>query len=180
MSDRQFYIDGMCFFIPLKPLRNTPKVDFFVVPEIVKNLSSIDQVRHDAGAISPTFDGCPEEKPWYLHPNQEDNLLVYHGKRIVDLYTKDHGKVESFEVTPDYVKHGDKMVFDGPCVFGWPTNVFHRVYSPDGSVSTNFAFHMDGFDIKTNFSVYSLDEGTGEHEVIREGHQDQPGDINQG
>jgi len=44
-----------------------------------------------------------------------------------------------------------------------------------GSASLNLAVHHDGFDIRTNFSVYDLDPDTGQYRVIREGHLDQPG-----
>lgn len=174
MPTKKFYIDDMCFIIPLKNLRHTPNVQFYLVPEIIPRLDSIDQVRHGKGAISPTYKSCPTKRPWYLHPHQEDNLLVYQGTRIVDLYTKKHGKVETFKVTPNMVKHGNKTVYKGACIFGWPRNVFHRVRSPQGSISTNFAVHYKGFDIKTNFSIYDLDEKTGKYKVLREGFKDQP------
>jgi len=173
MSVKQDYISGMCFIIPLNNFRKTPNVGFFIVPEVVKGLSSVDQVRHAPGAVSPSFIGCDNRTPWYMHFHQEDRLLVYSGKRIVRLYSKEHGKIETFEVTPDYVKHGDKIIFDKPSIFGWPVNVFHRVESPEGSISTNFAFHSEGFDIKSNFNIYYLDDKTGEFEVARDGFKDQ-------
>jgi hypothetical protein len=176
MSSKTDYISGMCFFIPLKKLRETPSVEFDLIPGVIDGLSSIDRVRHQQGAISPSAPGTGVERPWYMHPNQEDNLIVLSGIRKVELYTKEHGKVEQFEVTPDYVKHGDKYVYEGRCIFGWPTNVFHRINSPleGGSISINFAKHSDGFDIRTNFNIYDLDEATAEYRVIREGHKDQP------
>ena len=59
----------------------------------------------------------------------------------------------------------------------WPVLVFHRIVSSqtEGSASINFAAHYEGFDVRTNFNVYSLDTETGAHEVIREGWRDQPG-----
>ena len=54
--------------------------------------------------------------------------------------------------------------------------VFHRVISDAklGSASLNLAVHYEGYDIRTNFSIYDLDIETGEYRVIREGHLDQP------
>jgi hypothetical protein len=171
MPEKKFYIDGMCFFIPLEKLRSTPKVEFDIIP-IIDELGSIDRVKHDPGAYSPSLPDS-DEKPWYMHPNQEDNLIVFHGKRFVYLYTKDHSKTERFEVTPNYVKYGDTFVYEGRCLFGWPEGVFHRVHSPEGSISVNFAKRSAGFDIKTNFNIYRLNTESGDYQVLREGHKDQ-------
>lgn len=168
---RTDYIPGLAFFIPLKPLRRTPNVEFDLIP-VVPHLDSIDRVLHQPGARSPTIAGR-DEHLWYMHPSQDDNLLVFHGKRIVELWSTAHPHVETFEVTPEKVMHGDKVVYDGPCIFGWPVNAFHRVKSPEGSISLNFAQHSEGFDIDTNFSIYELNTETGEYKVVREGHLDQ-------
>ena len=173
MSQQQDIIPGLCFIIPLKPLRSTPKVDFHLVPEIIQGLNSIDRVHHAPGAESPCLKNSMTKKVWYMHPNQIDNLIVYQGKRIVELFSSTHGKVETFEVTPDSLKHDDKIIHEGPHVFGWPVNVFHRVHSPEGSLSSNFAKWSEGFDIKTNFNIYELDTETGASRVVRAGHLDQ-------
>ncbi len=169
-------IAGMAFIVPLNVLRQTPKVDFHLVPkELVGDIASIDRVKHLPDARSPQAPGSGVDLPWYMHPNQEDNLLVMEGLREVELYTVDHGKMEKFEVEPEIVRHNGEVIFEGPAIFGWPINVFHRIHSPQGSASLNFARHFDGFDIKTNFNIYDLDEEIGEYKVIRQGHLDQPG-----
>ncbi len=173
MSQRRDVIPGMCFVIPLDNIRNTPSVHFDSVPYVLNGLSAIDRVEHQPGAQSPSvkdFDG----RPWYMHPFQEDNLMVFDGLRIVDLYTTDHGKLEQFEVRPSELKHNGEVIHDGPCIFGWFQNVFHRVESPEGSMSVNFARHFEGFDINTNFNIYSLNLESGEYDVLREGKLDQP------
>jgi hypothetical protein len=169
-------ISGVAFVIPLDVLRQTPSVDFHLLTkDLVSDTASIDRVRHQPGAYSPQAPGSEVEHPWYMHPHQEDNLLVMEGLREVELYTVDHGKIEKFEVEPEVVRHAGKVIHEGPAIFGWPTNVFHRIHSPAGSLSLNFARHFDGFDIKTNFNIYDLDEAAGKFQVIREGHLDQPG-----
>ncbi len=172
---KTFLIKDMVFIIPLRLLRKTPNVEFYNVPErIITNLSAIDKVTHKKGAVSPSIKGKTDLRPWYMHQNQEDNLLVHEGKRIVELYEKKHGKIEKFEVTSHTIKHNGKLLYKGPAILGWPRNVFHRIKSPQGSISTNYAKHYKGFDIHTNFNIYSLDEKTGKCEVLREGHKDQP------
>lgn len=172
MNKKQYYIQGMCFITPLERLRNTPNVKFDIIPNITEGLSSVDRVKHEPGALSPSL-VTSSDWLWYMHPNQEDNLLVLDGKRLIELFTKDHGKVEKFEVTPDYVKHNNKVIFKGQCILGWTTNVFHRVYSPDGSISINFARHSKGYNVRTNFNIYTLDSNSGKYSIIREGHKDQ-------
>jgi hypothetical protein len=85
-----------------------------------------------------------------------------------------HGRVETFEVTADAIVHNQQKIYQGPAILGWGTQVFHRVHSPKGSVSTNYAARSAGFDMDTNFSIYALDTKTGEHRVVRVGALDQP------
>lgn len=172
---RRDYIAGMCYILPLDLLRETPSVQFHNLPEILlKDLAAVDFVKHEKGAFSPTVKGYEGERPWYMHPDQEDNLMVMEGEREVELYTLDHGKVETFYVTADQIRHGDQVIHEGPAILGWPTHVFHRIHSPNGSRSVNFARHFGSFDILTNFNIYSLNPETKEYNVLRAGHLDQP------
>ena len=116
MSQRRDIILEMCFVIPLDNIRNTPSVHFDSVPYVLEGLSAIDRVEHQPGAQSPSVPGYEGERPWYMHPHQEDNLMVFHGLRMVDLYTVDHKKVEAFEVRPGELRHNGEVVHDGPCI----------------------------------------------------------------
>ncbi len=167
-------IDGLYKIICLKPFRKTPGVAFNIVPkDIFPKIDSIDQVLHKHNAQSPG-PVAGVDRPWYMHPHQADNLIVMHGIRHVDLYSVKHGKVERFEVAPDYIKRNGKLVYDGHAMLIWPTYVFHRIITgEDGSASLNFASHYKGFDIKTNFSIYDLNEDSGDYKVIRQGFEDQ-------
>jgi hypothetical protein len=100
---------------------------------------------------------------------------VLQGKRYVDIYTAHHGTIERFEVTPHHVTKNGVMLYQGEAVLVWPRGVFHRIESDadTGSASINLATHYDGFDIKTNFNIYALDDATGRFHVIRKGHLDQ-------
>jgi hypothetical protein len=170
-------VSGLYGIIRLKVLRRTPGVFFDIVPrEALPRIDALDRVIHERGAVSPGLVGHVP-RPWYMHPHQADNLVVLHGTRYVDLYTAEHGKVESFTVGPHQINKGDELVFDGAAMLVWPRGVFHRVRScpKEGSASLNLAVHYEGFDIRTNFNVYDLDLQTGRYEVIREGHLDQPG-----
>jgi hypothetical protein len=109
-----------------------------------------------------------------MHPYQDDNLMVLYGMRIVDIYTKKHGKIENFIVTPDKIIHNGELVFEGGAMLVWPKGVFHRIISgEDGSASINLATHYDGFNIKNNFNIYELCTETGTFQIIRDGFLDQ-------
>jgi hypothetical protein len=169
-------IPGLYRIIPLKILRRTKGVYFDNVPtEAFPHIDALDRVIHEHGACSPGSVG-DVERPWYMHPCQEDNLIVLAGTRYVDIYTPAHGTMESFVVRPHMIEKNGEVVFDGPAMLVWPTGVFHRILSDKitGSASLNFAVHYEGFDIKTNFNVYDLNTETGEYTCIREGHLDQP------
>ncbi|HWP69373.1 MAG TPA: hypothetical protein VN437_08725 [Rectinemataceae bacterium] len=160
--------------IRLKPFRKTEGVAFDVLPmRYLPRIDGIDRVIHKSSALSP---GSVEdvERPWYIHPKQEDNLLVLQGLRMVDIYTLELKRLEHFVVEPERILHDGKVVYEGPAMLVWPTNVFHRIKSGEhGSVSLNFAVRLPGFDIDTNFSVYDLNTETGKFRVIREGKLDQ-------
>ncbi len=170
-------VAGLYRIIPLRVLRKTPGVSFDMVPtEVLPRIDGIDRVLHDGGAVSPGPVGNVA-RPWYMHPHQDDNLIVLYGTRFVDIYTKAHGQIESFDVEPHQIRHGGKVVYDGAAMLVWPRGVFHRIRSHDktGSASLNFAVRYPGFNIDTNFNVHDLDTTSGEYRVLRAGYLDQPG-----
>lgn len=168
-------IPGLYKILPLKVFRKTRKVTFDFVPiDLFPRIDAIDRVIHESNATSPAPVGSVE-RPWYMHPYQEDNLIVLYGTRHVEIYTPQHGRIEKFTVTPHEIFRDNKVIHIGGAMMGWPTGVFHRIQSgSEGSASLNLAIHYEGFDIRTNFSVYNLSVTTGEYKVIREGHLDQP------
>lgn len=170
-------VEGLYRIIELTPFRKTEGVTFDLFPmDAVPHVDGIDRVLHKHGAISPgSVAGV--ERPWYLHQHQEDNLLVLQGVREVDIYSQKHGKVEHFTVYPDKIYKNGELIVEGGAVLVWPTGVFHRIQSgPEGSASINLAVRHEGFDVRTNFSIYDLNTETGEYRVIREGFKDQSGE----
>lgn len=144
-----------------------------MVKSMVPKVDAIDRVIHRGPAVSPGPVG-DVERPWYMHYHQSDNLLVLYGKRNVELYSKEHGKIEKFVVTPDYISHNGEVIVEGAGILIWPTNVFHRIISGEnGSASVNLATHHQGMDLKNNFDIFDLNIETGEYKVIREGYLDQ-------
>ncbi|TAN41634.1 MAG: hypothetical protein EPN25_04560 [Nitrospirae bacterium] len=167
-------VKGLYTITPLTIFRRTPGVTFDFVPVAgLPRIDAVDRVIHHGNAASPgRVDQI--ERPWYMHPAQEDNLIVLYGTRSVELYSHEHGRIEEFVVTPHEIRSGDRVICQGGVIFSWPRRVFHRVRSFDeGSASINLAVHREGFDIKTNFNIYDLDISTGKFRVIREGHVDQ-------
>ena len=168
-------VPGLYKIIPLNVFRRTPGVYFDNVPtDAIPKIGAIDRVVHLGNARSPGPVG-EVSLPWYMHPHQEDNLIVLKGIRHVELYTRRHGKVEEFDVSAECIRQGDRVVFDGAALIAWPRAVFHRVRSnEEGSAAINFAVHLPGIDMRTNFNIYDVDLTTGKFRVIREAFLDQP------
>ena len=169
-----YEIPGLFKVIRLVEFRKTPGVRFDILPrKVLPKIDAVDRVLHEVGAVSPG-PVAGVKRPWYMHPYQDDNLMVLYGTRYVELYTKKHGRIEKFEVTANSVRQTGGPLIDFPSMLAWPRGVFHRIVSGEtGSASVNFAVHYPGFDINTNFNIYKLDEETGEFKVIREGFRDQ-------
>lgn len=167
-------VPGLYRILRLHPFRKTPGVIFDQLPmEELSRVDALDRVIHTGAAISPgPVEGV--ERPWYMHPNQADNLVVLTGVRYVDVYAVKHGRIEQFEVTPDTIKKNGKVVAEGGALLVWPRGVFHRIRSgQNGSASLNIAQHYPGFDLRTNFNIYDLNPEEGTFRVIREGYRDQ-------
>ncbi len=166
--------EGFWKVIKLTPFRRTPGVYFDIIPmEYFPRIDGIDRVVHDRGAVSPGPVGAVE-RTWYYHPFQDDNLIVLQGQRTAEIYNVIRKRVETFIVTPDKVTHDGEVIYDGPSLLVWPTEVFHRITSGDmGSVSINFAVRYPGFDIDTNFNIYDLDTATCRYTLLRHGKVDQ-------
>jgi len=167
-------VPGLYRIVLLNAFRRTPGVTFDNVPTgAVPKIDAIDRVIHESRAISPGPVGNVP-RPWYMHPHQDDNLVVLYGTRRIDVYTKKHGRLERFEVTSDRIVKNGEIVCDVPAMLVWPRGVFHRIESLEqGSCVVNFAVHHDGIDMKTNFNIYDLDLETGRFKVIRKGIEDQ-------
>ena len=167
-------VPGLYRIIPLQVFRKTQNVTFDFVPvDLLPRIDAIDRVLHESHATSPGPVGNIE-RPWYMHPFQDDNLIVLYGTRHVEIYRHEHGKVEKFTVTPHEIVREGEVIYKGGAMLVWPCKVFHRIQSDaQGSASLNLAVHYEGFDIRTNFNIYQLDIATGEYGVIREGYLDQ-------
>jgi len=176
MADKRIIeeLPGLYKIFPMRVFRKTKNVTFDFVPiDLIPRIDAIDRVLHESNATSPGPVGSIE-RPWYMHPYQDDNLIVLYGTRYVEIYTKDHGRIERFTVTPQEIIKDGKQIYKGGAMLVWPCRVFHRIISGEkGSASLNLAVHYQGFDIRTNFNVYDLDTSTGQFTLIREGHLDQ-------
>ncbi|MBF0538336.1 MAG: hypothetical protein HQL03_08810 [Nitrospirae bacterium] len=170
----QMHIEGLYEIIPLREFRNTPQVRFHMLPlQRLPRIDSVDRVEHGPNAQSPTIEG-DYRSLWYYHKAQTDNLLVFKGARITQLYTPKHGRVEAIEVSTDSVKKDGKLIYEGPAMLAWQPGVFHRVYSAaEGSLSLNFAIHHEGFSLEDNFDIYEVDVVSATFRVVRHGHADQ-------
>lgn len=165
--------------IPLRVLRRTAGVKFDeMVPSDIPKIDGIDRVIHGPNSISPgPVDDCTPAvtRPWYMHPAQDDNLMVLQGTRYVDIFNPKNKEQASFIITPDKIYKNDKLYLDGPAMVVWPAGIFHRIISGDeGSISVNFSTRIKGFDLKDNFNIYNLCRTTGTYTLLKDGIEDQP------
>ena len=167
-------VTGFYRVIALAPFRRTKGVAFDIFPmQFLPKIDGIDRVMHANDALSP---GPIEdiERPWYMHTQQEDNLIVLNGVRTVDVYTLEHRRLLTFVVEPDRILKNGQLLYEGPAMLVWPCHVFHRIQSSaEGSASLNFAVRIPGIDMQTNFNIYDLDTGANTYRLLRAGFLDQ-------
>ncbi|MGG6297144.1 redox protein [Leptolyngbya sp. AN02str] len=128
--------------IPYQKFRDTPNVRFFDIT--ISNSNARDLVYHDGPAISPNNS---DEGYWqfYLHPNQEDNLLALSGGRtfyLVNLSWEQPFHIVRLEANGDILRI--------------PPGTFHRsVSDPNGSLVLNQAVRTTRATVASEFRVYN-------------------------
>ena len=125
--------------------RDTPSVQFFDIT--VASSNARDLVYHEGPAISPNNN---KQGDWqfYLHPNQEDNLLALSGGRTFHLV--------NFEwKNPYHIVRLDANRY----ILRIPPGTFHRSESDlNGSLVINQAVRAKGAEVAHEFRVYDSRE----------------------
>ncbi len=126
--------------------RDTPSVRFFDVTIPASNAR--DLVIHSGPALSPPNDKESGAWQFYLHPNQDDNLLAVHGGRTFYLVN----------FTWDHPYHIVRLTSGGD-ILNIPRGTFHRsVSDSDGSVVINQAKRSPNVCVEREFRVYNSSE----------------------
>jgi hypothetical protein len=131
--------------LPFHRFRDTPSVQFF---DITVNASNArDLVFHSGPAVSPNNDPT-QAWQFYLHPNQEDNLLAVSGGRTFYL----------INFAWDYPFHEVRLDANR-YILRLPPGTFHRsVSDPKGSLVLNQAVRTEQATVESEFRVYNSAE----------------------
>lgn len=79
---------GLYTIISIDEFRKIPDVEFMVIAgDKLPRVDEVDKVLHQPGAISPGMND-KNARTWYMHPSQDDNLLVLQGERNVQIYIR--------------------------------------------------------------------------------------------
>jgi hypothetical protein len=143
---------SMFKMIPFEKFRDTPQVRFFDIT--VSTSNARDLVFHDGPAISPNNS---ESGYWqfYLHPNQEDNLLALTGGRTFYLVN----------FSWEYPYHMVRLEAGGD-ILRIPPGTFHRsVSDPEGSLVLNQGVRTAQATVESEFRVYNSERVPRLHQV---------------
>jgi hypothetical protein len=131
--------------IAYQKFRDTPSVRFFDIT--IADSNARDLVFHEGAAVSPnnSAEGCWQ---FYLHPNQEDNLLAVTGGRtfyLVNFAWKNPFHIVRLKANGDILRI--------------PPGTFHRsVSDAEGSLVLNQAVRTSRATIASEFRVYNSGE----------------------
>jgi len=131
--------------IPYHKFRDTPSVRFFDIT--IPGSNARDLVFHEGPAVSPN--NTPEGFwQFYMHPNQEDNLLALTGGRT--FYLVNFTWAQPFHIV--------RLQANGD-ILRIPPGTFHRsVSDPTGSLVLNQAVRTAKATIDNEFRVYNSAE----------------------
>lgn len=131
--------------ISYSKFRDTPSVRFFDVT--ISGSNARDLVFHEGPAVSPN-DSPDGSWQFYMHPNQEDNLLALTGGRTFYLVN----------FTWDCPFHIVRLEANGD-ILRIPPGTFHRsVSDPEGSLVLNQAVRTVKATVESEFRVYNSAE----------------------
>ena len=131
--------------IPYQKFRDTPSVRFFDIT--IADSNARDLVFHEGAAVSPnnSSEGCWQ---FYLHPNQQDNLLALSGGRTFYLVN----------FSWDNPFHIVRLEANGD-ILRIPPGTFHRSVSDSaGSLVLNQAVRTARATVASEFRVYNSGE----------------------
>lgn len=131
--------------LPYHKFRDTPQVRFFDIT--IPDSNARDLVFHEGAAISPNNS---ENGDWqfYLHPNQEDNLLALTGGRT--FYLVNFAWEQPFHVV--------RLEANG-AILRIPPGTFHRsVSDPNGSLVLNQGVRTAQATVESEFRLYNSGE----------------------
>lgn len=131
--------------IPYHKFRDTPSVRFFDIT--IPGSNARDLVFHEGPAVSPnnTSEGFWQ---FYMHPNQEDNLLALTGGRT--FFLVNFAWAQPFHIV--------RLQANGD-ILRIPPGTFHRsVSDPAGSLVLNQAVRTAKATIANEFRVYNSAE----------------------
>ncbi|MEL7227359.1 MAG: redox protein [Cyanobacteria bacterium J06576_12] len=128
--------------LDFRKFRDTPSVQFFDIT--VPTSNARDLVFHEGPAISPNNNDY-DDWQFYLHPNQEDNLLALSGGRTFHLI--------NFEWAHPY--HVVRLDANRH-ILQIPPGTFHRSESDlNGSLVINQAVRAESAQVEHEFRVYN-------------------------
>lgn len=131
--------------IPYSKFRDTPSVRFFDIT--IANSNARDLVFHDGPAVSPN-NTSDDHWQFYMHPNQEDNLLALTGGRTFYLVN----------FSWEYPFHIVRLEANGD-ILRLPPGTFHRSISdPQGSLVLNQAVRTVKATVAGEFRLYNSHE----------------------
>lgn len=127
--------------LDFRKFRDTPSVQFFDIT--VPTSNARDLVFHEGPAISPN-NNAHDDWQFYLHPNQEDNLLALSGGRTFHLI--------NFEWKTPY--HVVRLEANRH-ILRIPPGTFHRSESDhNGSLVINQAVRAVDAQVQHEFRIY--------------------------
>ncbi|MBF2001013.1 MAG: redox protein [Synechococcales cyanobacterium M58_A2018_015] len=128
--------------IPYQKFRDTPSVRFFDIT--IPDSNGRDLVFHEGPAVSPN-DSPEGYWQFYMHPNQEDNLLALSGGRT--FYLVNFSWAQPFHLV--------RLEANG-AILRIPPGTFHRsVSDQEGSLVLNQAVRTARATIESEFRVYN-------------------------
>jgi len=145
LTYRNLFSGVMFTLIPYQKFRDTPSVRFFDIT--IADSNARDLVFHEGAAVSPNNSDSGHWQ-FYLHPNQEDNLLALTGGRTFYLVNF------SWKIPFHMVRlkaNGD--------ILQLPPGTFHRsVSDQEGSLVLNQAVRTVHATMASEFRVYNSGE----------------------
>ena len=137
--------------IPLHVLRKTPGVSFDLVPTDV--LPRMTASTASCMTATPFRPGrlATSIAPGICTLAKTTIFVILHGVRFIEIYIREHSRIESFEATPHQIRQDGQIVYDGPAMLVWPRRMLHRIRSDAnvGSSSVKKTVAYEDFDVRT-------------------------------